>query len=101
MSCYISYKQNRIVVVDDGVEIFHPKRLSKHAISDFLTTQDWNEYLGRDVANWATQKKKWMPSKLADGQMDPAYSHISRNAKCPCGSGAKYKHCHGDENCHG
>ena len=28
---------------------------------------------------------------------DPAdWSRVSRNALCPCGSGKKYKHCHGD-----
>lgn len=28
--------------------------------------------------------------------MDPAtWGKISRNAQCPCGSGKKYKHCHG------
>jgi preprotein translocase subunit SecA len=27
---------------------------------------------------------------------DPAtWRHTSRNAPCPCGSGKKYKHCHG------
>ena len=30
-------------------------------------------------------------------QNDPAtWGKISRNAPCPCGSGKKYKHCHGD-----
>jgi preprotein translocase subunit SecA len=28
---------------------------------------------------------------------DPAtWGKISRNALCPCGSGKKFKHCHGD-----
>ncbi len=33
---------------------------------------------------------------LAQGDEDP-YAHLglSRNAPCPCGSGQKYKHCHG------
>ena len=26
---------------------------------------------------------------------DPKWSNISRNSPCPCGSGKKYKHCHG------
>lgn len=26
---------------------------------------------------------------------DPAYAGVSRNAECPCGSGKKYKKCHG------
>jgi preprotein translocase subunit SecA len=26
---------------------------------------------------------------------DDAFDHVSRNALCPCGSGKKYKKCHG------
>ena len=33
-----------------------------------------------------------MPARGADPYAD---SDISRNAPCPCGSGKKYKHCHG------
>ena len=35
-----------------------------------------------------------MPAELGD---DPAEweARVSRNAPCPCGSGRKYKHCHG------
>ena len=29
---------------------------------------------------------------------DPAtWGKVSRNAACPCGSGKKYKHCHGKD----
>ena len=31
----------------------------------------------------------------AAAQPDPAWSNIARNDPCPCGSGEKYKHCHG------
>jgi preprotein translocase subunit SecA len=31
----------------------------------------------------------------AQGETDTATAPISRNAPCPCGSGKKYKHCHG------
>ncbi len=27
--------------------------------------------------------------------VDPAFAHVGRNEPCPCGSGKKYKHCHG------
>ncbi|MDP3972266.1 MAG: preprotein translocase subunit SecA [Candidatus Nanopelagicales bacterium] len=30
----------------------------------------------------------------SDGE--PGYANVSRNAPCPCGSGRKYKRCHGD-----
>jgi preprotein translocase subunit SecA len=36
------------------------------------------------------------PEKRAFNQDDPAtWGSIQRNAPCPCGSGKKYKHCHG------
>ena len=36
------------------------------------------------------------PTKRAFNQDDPAtWGSIQRNAPCPCGSGKKYKHCHG------
>jgi preprotein translocase subunit SecA len=35
----------------------------------------------------------------ATAELDPAdpstWGKVSRNAVCPCGSGKKYKHCHG------
>jgi preprotein translocase subunit SecA len=31
----------------------------------------------------------------AQGGVDTATAPVSRNAPCPCGSGKKYKHCHG------
>ena len=34
-----------------------------------------------------------MPAGTADGDLQEA--PVSRNAPCPCGSGQKYKHCHG------
>ena len=34
-----------------------------------------------------------MPAGREDGEV--AAPPISRNAPCPCGSGRKYKHCHG------
>jgi len=33
--------------------------------------------------------------EAAQGDVDTATAPISRNAPCPCGSGKKYKHCHG------
>ena len=37
--------------------------------------------------------------RKTDGQVDPndpnTWGRVARNAPCPCGSGKKYKHCHG------
>ena len=39
------------------------------------------------------------PARRASGPPDPAdpssWGKVARNAPCPCGSGKKYKHCHG------
>jgi preprotein translocase subunit SecA len=39
------------------------------------------------------------PSSMRSDAVDPndptSWRHTSRNAPCPCGSGKKYKHCHG------
>jgi preprotein translocase subunit SecA len=35
------------------------------------------------------------PMPQRDGESGVAEAPISRNASCPCGSGKKYKHCHG------
>ena len=34
-----------------------------------------------------------LPEEMANG--DTIVAPTSRNAPCPCGSGLKYKHCHG------
>jgi preprotein translocase subunit SecA len=39
--------------------------------------------------------------KSSDSGVDPSrpatWGKVSRNAACPCGSGKKYKHCHGKD----
>jgi preprotein translocase subunit SecA len=35
------------------------------------------------------------PLPQRDAQGEVAEAPVSRNAPCPCGSGKKYKHCHG------
>jgi preprotein translocase subunit SecA len=38
-------------------------------------------------------------SRVPTGPVDPnnpeTWAKVQRNAPCPCGSGRKYKHCHG------
>ena len=34
--------------------------------------------------------------KNSDGETDKSYQKVGRNEKCPCGSGKKFKHCHGN-----
>ncbi|MBS0253049.1 MAG: preprotein translocase subunit SecA [Proteobacteria bacterium] len=45
------------------------------------------------------EKRAPLQSRRTDGAVDPndpaTWGRVSRNALCPCGSGKKYKHCHG------
>lgn len=46
-----------------------------------------------------SEKRAPIQSRRSDGAVDPndpaTWGRVSRNALCPCGSGKKYKHCHG------
>jgi preprotein translocase subunit SecA len=45
------------------------------------------------------EKRAPIQSRRSDAALDPkdpsTWGRVSRNAPCPCGSGKKYKHCHG------
>ncbi|AGK59488.1 preprotein translocase subunit SecA [Hyphomicrobium denitrificans 1NES1] len=45
------------------------------------------------------EKRAPIQSRRSEGSVDPndpaTWGRVSRNALCPCGSGKKYKHCHG------
>jgi preprotein translocase subunit SecA len=51
------------------------------------------------VAGPEPEKRAPLQSRKNDGAVDPkdpaTWGRVSRNALCPCGSGKKYKHCHG------
>jgi preprotein translocase subunit SecA len=46
-----------------------------------------------------SEKRAPLQSRRGEGAADPndpaTWGRVSRNALCPCGSGKKYKHCHG------
>jgi preprotein translocase subunit SecA len=54
-------------------------------------------YAADGAAGWAAARPA-APGPAAEG-MDPrdpsTWGRVSRNAACPCGSGRKFKHCHG------
>jgi preprotein translocase subunit SecA len=59
-----------------------------------------NEMADRPPGNGATQPARGM--RLVAGaatELDPqnpaTWGKVQRNAPCPCGSGKKFKHCHG------
>ena len=52
----------------------------------------------RPMAREAERRAPVQKRRAAD-ELDPkdpaTWGKVSRNAPCPCGSGKKYKHCHG------
>jgi preprotein translocase subunit SecA len=76
-----------------------PPELSLPELPDFLTGHI-DPFTGEDDSHGATPGASAMMGALGSGVgaagMDPyADLGLSRNAQCPCGSGRKYKHCHG------
>ncbi len=53
----------------------------------------------RNFAAPEPEKRAPLQVRKAEGETDPndaaTWGRVSRNALCPCGSGKKYKHCHG------
>jgi preprotein translocase subunit SecA len=43
-----------------------------------------------------TQAAAQAPQQAAQPGMNPAWANTPRNAPCPCGSGKRFKNCHGD-----
>lgn len=52
---------------------------------------------GSDVQAKVTPFKAFVPPEERDADDPETWGKISRNDLCPCGSGKKYKHCHGAE----
>ena len=46
--------------------------------------------------NIVVTSNKESEEKKKDTQNEVEYEKVGRNEKCPCGSGKKYKHCHGN-----
>jgi preprotein translocase subunit SecA len=54
--------------------------------------------IGAPIEDGAAERQQPVrrPSAAAFSAADPAtWGKVSRNAPCPCGSGKKYKQCHG------
>ena len=85
-----------------SLEVREPEVPSLPELPDFLTTH-FDPFTGEDnsadidggtrgtVAATLPPRQSPMPEASAD----LFTGEISRNAPCPCGSGRKYKHCHG------
>ncbi|MCR1838159.1 preprotein translocase subunit SecA [Rodentibacter caecimuris] len=54
------------------------------------------ERLRQEMAARETQSHKPVDENRSAQQEDYSDRHVGRNEPCPCGSGKKYKHCHGN-----
>ena len=45
--------------------------------------------------NEMEQEGQWPDDEPVDPNNPKTWDKVQRNAPCPCGSGRKYKHCHG------
>jgi len=81
---------------------------SKYEVSELITTSTiavhlWNQVLrypstttGRSMIETGSFLEKFAREQLAYRLSNcVTYSSGSRNAQCPCGSGKRFKHCHG------
>jgi preprotein translocase subunit SecA len=54
---------------------------------------------GRMPASGAAERRAPLQTRKGAGAVNPGdpstWGKVARNAVCPCGSGKKYKHCHG------
>lgn len=55
----------------------------------------WSERLGRWEGELEAREQRAEPTVKMSGRPREAPTKVGRNERCPCGSGLKYKHCHG------
>jgi len=84
------------IVVPELPEL--PEFLTTHI--DPLTGEDNSNDIDGGTRGTVTSSLPPMQAGPIQGSEDPFASgkKVSRNAPCPCGSGRKYKHCHGRNN---
>ena len=74
-----------------------PEMHEEHA--DPLTGENEMEEVGAMAETAGAGRARTARSRPGRGAVDPndpaTWGRVSRNSQCPCGSGRKYKHCHG------
>ena len=74
-----------------------PQQMQETRIDPAFAEADSGPVVGGDTA--VAQRPATARSRVADPAADPrdpaSWGRIARNAPCPCGSGRKFKHCHG------
>jgi hypothetical protein len=57
-TCFNAYKNNKFVVVDDRIEIFHPTSKIEHKINATEATNEALIYMGEEIFQWASALQK-------------------------------------------
>ncbi len=91
---------------DVAEDIMHPAELPPMEAHHIDPTTGMDEFAMADAAieagstlSPAPERRQPLQLRRAADEIDPndpeTWGKVSRNAPCPCGSGKKYKHCHG------
>ncbi|MDR3326286.1 MAG: preprotein translocase subunit SecA [Rhodospirillaceae bacterium] len=89
--------------------LFHVELRIEHDVNKILTEHPSNKYIeSHNDPNYNKQNLKYVSdnmnaimhrhvyaAKIINQEDSSSWFKTSRNAMCPCGSGKKYKHCHG------
>jgi preprotein translocase subunit SecA len=68
-----------------------PQMVARHL--DATTGED--DYADGEVMTLARETQRTVPAEKRDPKNPASWGKVGRNEPCPCGSGKKYKHCHG------
>ncbi|WP_311031654.1 preprotein translocase subunit SecA [Mesorhizobium koreense] len=68
-----------------------PQMVARHL--DATTGED--DFADGDVMTLARETQRVVPAEKRDPKNPASWGKVGRNEPCPCGSGKKYKHCHG------
>ncbi|RYE06047.1 MAG: preprotein translocase subunit SecA [Rickettsiaceae bacterium] len=89
--CYLHLDKNHTTL--DAVSLEHKQLQEMTQHSDNLEFEKYNTGNSVEVSIRPTKSYVALENRITS---DPnSWGKISRNESCPCGSGSKYKHCHG------
>ncbi|WP_187969296.1 preprotein translocase subunit SecA [Aquibium microcysteis] len=83
----------RVELVREAAEA--PPPAAPRAVGHHLDATTGEDEFADDEVMVATYEQSVVPPEQRDPEDPSTWGKIGRNEACPCGSGKKYKHCHG------
>ena len=87
------YRQEAFTLFEDMLSRIHEHFIQLYALADFTVET------AQPQRQMPIQNRQYSSKDAQDGGLDPnnpeTWGRVPRNAPCPCGTGKKYKHCHG------